>query len=87
MTTIAFSIACAIIGIAALLGIVAVVRADSDASRAVIGDLLFFSAIAVFVPVAAITGSAVTFDVALLATVLGILATLALGQMLTRGRR
>ncbi|MDO5501658.1 MAG: transporter [Actinomycetia bacterium] len=85
--TIVFIIALVTIGIAALLGIVAVVRADSDASRAVIGDLLFFSAIAVFVPVGAIRGSAVVFDVALLATLLGILATLALGQMLTRGRR
>ena len=85
--TIAFSIALVLIGISAVLGVVATVRSRSDASRAVIGDLLFFSAIAAFVPIAALTGSAVVFDVALLATVLGILATLAFGQILTRGRR
>jgi multicomponent Na+:H+ antiporter subunit F len=85
--TIAFSIAVVIIGVAAVLGMVALVRANSDASRAVIGDLLFFAAIAAFVLVAALTYSAVVFDVALIATLLGILATLALGQMLTRGRR
>jgi len=34
-----------------------------------------------------LTGSAVVFDVALIAMVLGILATLALARMLTRGRR
>jgi multicomponent Na+:H+ antiporter subunit F len=85
--TIAFSIAVAIIGVSAVLGMVAIVRANSDASRAVIGDLLFFCAIAAFILVASITYSAVVFDVALIATLLGILATLALGQMLTRGRR
>ena len=85
--TIAFGIAISIIGVSAVLGVVATVRANSDASRAVIGDLLFFSAIAAFILVAAITHSAVVFDVAVIATLLGILATLALGQMLTRGRR
>jgi multicomponent Na+:H+ antiporter subunit F len=85
--TIAFGIAISIIGLSAVLGVVATVRANSDASRAVIGDLLFFSAIAAFILVAAITDSAVVFDVAVIATLLGILATLALGQMLTRGRR
>ncbi|MGA8044995.1 MAG: monovalent cation/H+ antiporter complex subunit F [Dermatophilaceae bacterium] len=84
---IAFGIAIVIIGISAVLGVVATVRANSDASRAVIGDLLFFSAIAAFILIAAISGSAVVFDVALIAVLLGILATLALGQMLTRGRR
>ena len=85
--TIAFGIAVVIIGVSAVLGVVATVRANSDASRAVIGDLLFFSAIAAFILVAAITYSAVVFDVAVIATLFGILATLALGQMLTRGRR
>lgn len=84
---IAFGIALVILAVSALLGVIATLRADSDASRAVIGDLLFFSAIGAFVPIAALTGSAVVFDVALLATVLGILMTLALGQILTRGRR
>lgn len=84
---IAFGIALVIIGISALLGVIATIRSESDASRAVIGDLLFFAAIAAFVPIAALTRSAVVFDVALLATMLGILATMAFGQILTRGKR
>lgn len=84
---IAFSIALVILGVASLLGMIAAVRAESDASRAVISDLLFFAGVSAFVPIAALTGSAVVFDVALLATMLGILTTLALGQILTRGRR
>ena len=82
-----FSVAIVIIGVSALLGVVATLRSDSDASRAVIGDLLFFAAIGAFVPIAVLSGSAVVFDVALLATMLGILATMALGQILTRGKR
>lgn len=85
--TVAFYLAIAVIGVSAVLGVVAVLRSDSDASRAVIGDLMFFCAIAAFIPIAALTQSAVVFDAALIATMLGILTTMALGQMLTRGRR
>ena len=85
--TIAFGIALVLLGTSAVLGVIATLRSQSDASRAVIGDLLFFSAIGAFVPIAALTGSAVVFDVALLATMLGILATLAFALILTRGRR
>lgn len=85
--SIAFAIATGIIGVAAVLAIIGIVRASNDASTAVLSDLVFFCAIGVFVLVAAIVGSAVVFDVALIATMLGILATLALAQMLTRGRR
>lgn len=85
--TIAFALAIAIVGLSAVLGLVAVLRSNSDASRSVLGDLLFFCAAAAFIPIAALTQSAVVFDAALLWTLLGILATLALGQMLTRGRR
>lgn len=85
--TVVLTIALVIIGISALLGVIATLGSESDASRAVIGDLLFFAAIAAFVPTAVLTGSAVVFDVALLATMLGILTTMALGQILTRGRR
>ena len=86
MTT-AFYLAIGVIGVSAVLGVVALLRSDSDASRAVIGDLMFFCAISAFIPIAALTQSAVVFDAALLATMLGILTTMALGQMLTRGRR
>jgi multicomponent Na+:H+ antiporter subunit F len=79
--------AVAIVAVAALLGVIAIVRAADDASRAVVADLLYFSAVSVFVFVAVLTGSAVVFDVALIAMVLGILATLAFAFMLTRGRR
>jgi multicomponent Na+:H+ antiporter subunit F len=85
--TAAFAVATGIVGLSAVLGIVGVVRAVDDASRAVLSDLVFFCAVAVFVLAAALAASAVVFDVALIASMLGILATLALAFMLTRGRR
>ena len=87
MIVYAFGVALVILGVAAVLGLIALLRSESDASRAVMGDLLFFAGIGAFVPIAALTRSAVVFDVALLATMLGILTTLSLGQILTRGRR
>lgn len=87
MTTPAFAIAAGIVGIAAVLGVIGIVRSQDDASKAVVADLLYFCALAVFVLAAALTGSAVVFDVAVIASVLGILATLALARLLTRGRR
>lgn len=80
-------IAIVIIVVAALLGTIQVARGPDDASRAVCGDLLFFCAIAVFLTTGVLRSTSVLFDVALLATLSGILATAALARMLTRGRR
>lgn len=69
------------------LGTVRLLRGPDDATRAVVGDLLFFCAIAVFVLLSVLSSTAVLYDVALLATLCGILATAAFARMLTRGDR
>lgn len=81
------TIAVVIIIISATLGTIQIARGPDDASRAVSGDLLFFCAIAVFIITGVLRSTSVLFDVALLATLSGILATAALARMLTRGRR
>jgi multicomponent Na+:H+ antiporter subunit F len=73
--------------ISSALGSVKLARGPDDATRAVVGDLLFFCAIAVFVLFSVVSDSAVLYDVLLLATLCGILATAALARMLTRGDR
>jgi multicomponent Na+:H+ antiporter subunit F len=73
--------------ISSALGSARLVRGPDDASRAVVGDLLFFCATAVFVLFGVLSSTAVLYDVALLATLCGILATAALARMLTRGDR
>lgn len=72
---------------AALIGLVQVITAPDDASRAVIGDLIYFCAVGTFIMVALEVESVVVFDVASVAALLGILATIALSRILTRGRR
>jgi multisubunit Na+/H+ antiporter MnhF subunit len=70
-----------------VLGTVRIARGPDDATRAVVGDLLFFCAIAVFVLISVLRSTEVLYDVVLLATLCGILATAALARMLTRGQR
>lgn len=79
--------AIALLSAAALLGLVQVMSAPNDASRAVVGDLIYFCAVGIFVMVALEYESVVLFDVASVAALLGILTTIALSRILTRGRR
>lgn len=76
-----------LLALAALLGLVQVSTAPNDASRAVIGDLIYFCAVGIFIMLATWYGSVVIFDVIAIAALLGILATIALSRILTRGRR
>lgn len=77
----------ALLSVAALLGLVQVMTAPNDASRAVVGDLIYFCAVGIFIILASRYDSVVIFDVAAIAALLGILATIALSRILTRGRR
>ena len=52
-----------------------------------VADLLYFCAVAIFVVGGMVTDTAVLFDVALIATLCGVLGTVALSRMLTRGQR
>ncbi|HSK32147.1 MAG TPA: transporter [Propionicimonas sp.] len=73
--------------ISSALGSVQIARGPDDATRAVVGDLLFFCATAVFFLVSVVRSTTVLYDVVLLAALCGILATAALARMLTRGDR
>ncbi|WP_299302403.1 monovalent cation/H+ antiporter complex subunit F [uncultured Brachybacterium sp.] len=70
-----------------LVGLFRVATAPDPASRAVVGDLVFFSGIGLIVILGLFKESAAAVDAALIASVLGILATVALARILTRGRR
>jgi multicomponent Na+:H+ antiporter subunit F len=85
--TISILIALALVVLAAVAGVVRVALGPDDATRAVVADLVFFCAIAIFVLAALLRDTAVLFDVTLIATLSGILATIALARMLTRGQR
>ncbi|NHC22809.1 transporter [Nocardioides sp. IC4_145] len=86
MTALA-AIAIAVLVVSSVLGTVRIARGPDDATRAVVGDLLFFCAIAIFVVTGVLRETSVLFDVVLLGTLCGILATAAFSRMLTRGAR
>lgn len=73
--------------VAAVVGLARLVTARDDATVASVSDLVYFCAIGTFLMVATATGSSVVMDVASLAALLGILATVSLARILTRGRR
>ncbi|SOC56259.1 monovalent cation/H+ antiporter complex subunit F [Ornithinimicrobium cerasi] len=73
--------------VAAVLGLVRLYTARDDASVAAVSDLLYFCAVGIVVMGALAAGSSITFDVAAIASMIGILATIALSRILTRGRR
>lgn len=80
-------IATALLALAVLLGLVRIMTAKDGATRAVVGDLVFFACVGVLVIQGMLHDSAVSVDAALIASILGILATIALARILTRGRR
>jgi multicomponent Na+:H+ antiporter subunit F len=84
---VALWVAVGILGVAILLGLLRIVTATDGASRAVVGDLVFFCAIGVLLLLDPVLKSAAIRDAAMLAALLGILATIALSRILTRGQR
>ena len=72
---------------AAILGIVRIVTARDDASVAAVSDLVYFCGIGMITMGALLVGSSISLDVISIGSLLGILATVALARILTRGRR
>lgn len=62
-------------------------RGPDDANRAAASDLMFFAVIALFAMFGALLSRAVVFDVVVVATVVGFLASVSLARAITRGRR
>ncbi|GEM_PF-568058 len=85
--TVAVVATVAVLALAFGLGVLRILRAQSNAERAVVGDLVYFAAIGMLASAGLVFHSAVVQDVALLAAFLGILATVALSRILTRGER
>ncbi|MGB3763154.1 MAG: monovalent cation/H+ antiporter complex subunit F [Ornithinimicrobium sp.] len=76
-----------ILAVAAVCGLVRLVTAKDEATAAAVSDLIYFCAIAIFIVSAMLRNTAVLFDVASVSALFGILATVALARILTRGRR
>lgn len=70
-----------------LVALARLVTAKDDASVAAVSDLVYFCAVGLLVLGGMAVSSSVVLDVAVLASLIGILATVSLARILTRGRR
>lgn len=62
-------------------------RGPNDANRAIASDLLFFAVIGLIALFGVLAMAPTVFDLVLIATLVGFLATLSLARALTKGRR
>ena len=70
-----------------LAGLWRAYTAEDSATITIVADLVFFASVGILVVQGMLLGSAVSVDLALIAAILGIVATLALARILTRGKR
>ncbi|WP_181275269.1 monovalent cation/H+ antiporter complex subunit F [Brevibacterium oceani] len=85
--TIVVSICAIILAAAIVIGLIRVLTARDQGSRAVVSDLIYFSSIAIVTMLGIAVSSSIVIDVVFLASMVGILATIALARILTRGHR
>ena len=81
--------ACMIVmALALLVGLGAVIWTKDELSRAVMADLVFYAMIAIFLVWTLVTDTMIGYDVAILAAlVCGVIPTISMARIITRGRR
>ncbi|WP_226344229.1 monovalent cation/H+ antiporter complex subunit F [Agilicoccus flavus] len=85
--TVVFWIGVAVLAVSVAVGFARIATAEDSGSRAVVGDLIYFSTIGILVLIGMVKRSAVIADLVMIGSILGVLATIALSRILTRGRR
>ena len=85
--TVVVSICALILAAAIIVGLVRVLTARDLGPRAVVWDLIYFSSVAIVTMLGIAVSSSVVLDVVFLSSMVGILATIALARILTRGHR
>lgn len=87
LLTVLLTVSTVIVGASMVVAAYRAMRGPGDATRAVMADLSYFCAIALFVLFVIRAGSAVAMDVVMLGSLLGVLSTVALARLLSRGKR
>ena len=80
-------IAALMLAAAILVGLYQVALAYDPASRSVVGDLVYFSALGLLLLIGIVVESSAVLLAAFLGSIVGLLATIALARILTRGER
>ena len=87
LLTVLLAVSTVIVVASMVVAAVRAVRGPGDANRAVMADLSYFCAVALFVLFVIRQGSAVALDVVMLGSLIGVLSTVALARLLSRVQR
>lgn len=87
LLTVLLAVSTVIVVASMVVAAVRAVRGPGDANRAVMADLSYFCAVSLFVLFVIRQGSAVALDVVMLGSLIGVLSTVALARLLSRGQR
>lgn len=87
LLTVLLAVSTVIVVASMVVAAVRAVRGPGDANRAIMADLSYFCAVALFVLFVIRQGSAVALDVVMLGSLIGVLSTVALARLLSRGQR
>ncbi|WIM67922.1 cation:proton antiporter [Corynebacterium breve] len=78
----------AIMAVSMLAGLIKIVATGDNFTRAVLSDLIFYSMIVIFLAWTLINDSLIAYEVAILAAlVAGVLPTLSMARIISKGRR
>lgn len=77
-----------IIGLCVFAALVLTLRTRDELTRAVVADLIFYGMLAIFLARSTIVYSSIAYDIALLAAIAGgVLPTLSMARIISKGRR
>lgn len=82
------SVCMIVMTVAVLVGLGALILTKDELSRAVMADLVFYGMIAIYLVWTLFTDTMIGYDVAILAAlVCGVIPTISMARIITRGRR
>ncbi|MEJ5912973.1 monovalent cation/H+ antiporter complex subunit F [Pseudokineococcus sp. 1T1Z-3] len=80
-------VALVLVLVALAAAVVRLLRSDDDAGRVLAGDLVYFCVLGLIALLGVRVASTATFDLVLVGTLVGLLSSVSLARLLTRGRR
>ncbi|MCL0119870.1 cation:proton antiporter [Corynebacterium pygosceleis] len=85
--TVAVAVSVVMMTLALLSSLALLLKNDEDTTRAVLADKVFYTMIAIFVTWTIINPTSISYEIPLLAGLLGLLTTVSLARILSKGRR
>lgn len=76
-----------IIGMSLLSTVILMLRTKDDATKAVLGDMVFYCMLSIYVVWTITTNTSIIYEILVLGALLGLLSTVSVSRILSKGRR